>query len=506
MNNPIFEPRHNEYGRHVTSGILNSGIVQTVKVLCQFASVVVLSRLLLPSDFGLVAMASPVVGFLALFQDLGLNQATVQKSNLNHSEVNAFFWINVFGGLALTFLLFGISPIVGWYYNEPRAGYLTAAIGLLVFISGLGNQHSAILQRRMEFGTLGITGACGALTGLLAAVIWAIMFRNYWAIYVGMVVGTIIPVAGVWIASGWRPTSPQRVVGLSAMLKFGAGITSSNVSTFIARNIDNLLIGRVWGEKELGLYDRAYKLLLFPIQRIIDPMSGVMIPVLSRLTNEPDRYKSIFLRSLSQLILVTWPGIICAIIFANTVIPTLLGKNWASASPMFVPLALAGLLQVGNGLTSWLFVSQGRTGEFARWSVINAATCVASFLIGLPHGAAGVAIAYAVGEYLRTPVLWWYVTRNGPVFLRDILNVIFPHIVSASVICFVLFITKTIGLDERPWFVLICISFVAYFTYAATMALFPGGRETLRQSFGVAKRLVIHILPKLGGNNLEKDD
>lgn len=321
-----------------------------------------------------------------------------------------------------------------------------------------------------------------------------------------MVVGTIIPVAGVWIASGWRPTSPQRVVGLSAMLKFGAGITSSNVSTFIARNIDNLLIGRVWGEKELGLYDRAYKLLLFPIQRIIDPMSGVMIPVLSRLTNEPDRYKSIFLRSLSQLILVTWPGIICAIIFANTVIPTLLGKNWASASPMFVPLALAGLLQVGNGLTSWLFVSQGRTGEFARWSVINAATCVASFLIGLPHGAAGVAIAYAVGEYLRTPVLWWYVTRNGPVFLRDILNVIFPHIVSASVICFVLFITKTIGLDERPWFVLICISFVAYFTYAATMALFPGGRETLRQSFGVAKRLVIHILPKLGGNNLEKDD
>ena len=90
-----FEPRHKEIARYITSGLFNSGIVQAVQVLCQVTSVIVLSRLLPPSDFGLIAMVSPISGFVALFQDLGLSQATIQKPGLNHDEVNAFFWINV---------------------------------------------------------------------------------------------------------------------------------------------------------------------------------------------------------------------------------------------------------------------------------------------------------------------------------------------------------------------------------------------------------------------------
>src|SRR5277367_1331534 len=115
-----FEPRPQEMARHIASGIFNSGIVQTVRVLCQFGSVLILSRLLPPSDFGLIAMVGPVYGFVLLFQDLGLSQATIQKPQLNHDEVKAFFWINVGVGAALTVAICALSPLVGWYYGEPR--------------------------------------------------------------------------------------------------------------------------------------------------------------------------------------------------------------------------------------------------------------------------------------------------------------------------------------------------------------------------------------------------
>ncbi|MDP9126710.1 MAG: lipopolysaccharide biosynthesis protein [Pseudomonadota bacterium] len=496
MSKDLFEPRHKEMARHVTSGIFNSGIVQIVKTACQFASVIVLSRLLSPSDFGLIAMTGPVVGFLALFQDLGLNQATVQKPDLEHEEVNAFFWINTGAGLLLALILIAISPLVGVYYNEPRVVVLTAAVGFQVFISGLGNQQSAILQRRMEFGVLAKTGTLGAVTGLLTAIIWAMVFKNYWAIYAGSVVGTVIPIIGVWRASGWMPTRPRRVPGLGHMLSFGAGITSFNVSSFIARNTDNLLIGRSWGNNELGLYDRAYKLLLFPLQRIIDPMTGVMVPVLSRLTEEPERYRSIFVRALSQLTLATWPGIVCATVLADPMIPTLLGKNWADAVPMFVPLAFAGLLQVVNGHASWLFISQGRAGEYARFGMINAITSVISFLIGLPYGGVGVATAYSVREYLLTPFLWWYVTRTGPVQYANVIKAIVPQVVSVAVAGAALLGLKRAMPDSNPWFLLIVGGVLSYSLVALTMLLFAEGRETLKQSIGLVHRTLMHLIGK----------
>ena len=162
-----FEPRHKEMGRHITSGIVNSGVVQIVKMLCQFGSVIILSRLLPPSDFGLIAMVGPVSGFVGLFQDLGLSQATIQKAKLNHDEVNAFFWINVSLGAALTAIVVAISPLAGWYYGEPRVVALTAAMGLLILLGSLGNQPGAILMRRMEFGVLALNGVVGAASGLV---------------------------------------------------------------------------------------------------------------------------------------------------------------------------------------------------------------------------------------------------------------------------------------------------------------------------------------------------
>lgn len=487
-----FEPRHLDMARHIASGVFSAGMLQIVMVLCQFGSVIVLSRLLSPSEFGLMAMASPVFGFVTLFQDLGLSQATIQKPTLSHAEVNVFFWINVAIGAVLMVFIMAVSPLVGRYYGEPRVALLTAAMGWLMLVGALGNQPRAILTRRMEFQIQSIYGALGAICSLMASIVAAFFLKNYWALYCGMVAGSLVPTAGIWFASGWKPSAPRRISGLHDMLKFGAGITGSNIASFFSCNTDNILIGRRWGDHTLGLYDRAYKLLLFPIQRIAGPVMSTLVPVLSRLNAEPDRYRSVFLKITANLTLLAWPGIIWAIVLNDTLIPLLLGEQWKDSAMIFTPLAFAGLVQIVNNSMGYLYISQGRSGELARLSFIGAALDVSSFVIGLPYGAIGVATAYAISEYLRTPFFWWNVTRIGPIRPRHIIYVILPHVISAFASGMVLTLYRK-WVHAPPLFLLAGGLVLSYAIAVFVMLLSRSGRETLEHAWEAGQRLLLHV-------------
>lgn len=127
------------------------------------------------------------------------------------------------------------------------------------------------------------------------------------------------------------------------------------------------------------------------------------------------------------MLLVSLPGVAFMVGTSDLLIPALLGLQWAGASPIFAALGAAAFLQVLNNPTGWLFISQGRTQEYFRWGLFGSATSVASFVAGLPYGPLGVAAAYAASECARTPILWWYVTRRGPIHPRDVARTAAPH-------------------------------------------------------------------------------
>ncbi len=478
-----FEPQHADTKSNVTAGLLNTGLTQAISIIVQFASIIFLSRLLPPSDFGLLAMVSPIYGFVMLFQDVGLNQATVQRPQIGHSEINAFFWINTAVGLLLALLLAVLSPLAGWYYADGRIVTLTIAMGFLVLVSAVGNQHSAILQRRMQFRAIAIINIIGTLSSLIGALLWAYFIGGYWALYIGMLLGTSIPTIGAWVASRWRPSKPFIPPGIRDMLMFGVGITSTNVMGFFARNLDNVLIGRAWGNEQLGLYDRAYKLLMFPLQRLVGPLGGVMVPVLSRLHADPEKYRHLFTHTLGQLTFILWPGILWVLCTRGTLIPILLGKNWLGAAAVFGPLAVASFAQVINNPTGWLFITQGRSGDFARTGAITAVTSILAFILGLPYGAVGVATAYAISEYLRTPLIWWYATKSGPIGYAQIFRSLSPQLTGLAAAGVA--VTTFLSLVTNP-LVLLCGSLIlSYGIFTAAMLCSAPGRETLRQTFSV---------------------
>jgi polysaccharide transporter, PST family len=471
--------------RRAVKGAFVTSLAQLAKVIVQFGSVIVLSRLLSPADFGLLAMVAPVYGLALIFQDMGLGHATVQSAQVTPAQSNALFWLNVAAAVGLAVPLIVAAPMVGSFYADERAAGLTRGFAALIVIGALGAQHSALLTRGMRFRFLAALDTLSVLAGFLGGVALAVAFHNYWALFASYAISASVNVVGAWIGTGFVPGLPRWEASARQMVRLGAGFTSFNLFNFIVRNLDNVLIGRVWGDAALGLYDRAYRFLLFPLIQINAPLARVMLPTLARLRTDEPRYRSAYLQAVNQLLLVTQPGTVFAIATADIFIPILLGEKWRAAAPIFQWMGLAALLQPISGAANWLFISQQQSKAFAWFGAFNAAISTVAFCAGLPWGPIGVAAAYSLAQaLLRCPVMWWMATRTGPVRLVDLYGVAAMHaFASAASFTAIILVRRTITLDGIPAVTFfLCLS---YATALLVLALIPSGRTALRDSISI---------------------
>ncbi|MGK2912522.1 MAG: oligosaccharide flippase family protein, partial [Sphingobium sp.] len=232
------------------------------------------------------------------------------------------------------------------------------------------------------------------------------------------------------------------------------------------------------GAGQLGLYDWSYKLLLFPLTQITWPAARIMTPILSRLAAKPEEYRGAFTTAIYLINMAVIPGVLILISLIDIVIPVILGEKWAGVVPIFQALGFVGLVQPINSSSGWLLITQGRTKLYASIGLITAITNVTAFAIGLPHGAVGVATAYAVVELVRTPLLWYAVGRQGPVRGRWVTRVMVPQVIGGIVTALVLLISRII-LPNLLWIIVPCAVVIAYATHILITSLFPVSRNSL---------------------------
>jgi PST family polysaccharide transporter len=275
------------------------------------------------------------------------------------------------------------------------------------------------------------------------------------------------------------PGRPAGTEDQGRLIRFGAGLTGFTFANFFVRNSDNVLIGRFLGEQALGFYDRAYKLLLMPLQLVTNPLARSMVPTLSRLVDQPARYRGAFLDVVSVILAVTLPAIGAVIVVADGLVPFMLGEQWRESARIFQVLGFAGLLQPLNNPAGWLFISQGRSTHFMYWGIVSAVIVVTAISFGLQYGVYGVAVAYAASEYLRTPLLWALVGRRGPVGLRCVAGTAGPYMLAVHLAIGALWVA---GVDEiaDPLLAIAVALVASYAIVGAVVLAFPVGRRTLR--------------------------
>jgi len=431
---------------------------QGLKFFLQMGSTVVLARLLTHQDFGLIAMVTAVTGFVAMFKNMGLSMATVQRAEVNHGQISTLFWINVVLSLGVMLVIAALAPVIAWFYGEPRLTWITLVLAGAFIFGGLTVQHQALLRRQMRFGSLALIQIISMSVGILTAVIAAFYGAGYWSLVLMQLATAIASAIAVWVACGWRPGLPVRRSGVREMLAFGGNLTGFNFLNYFARNADNLLIGKFCGSGPLGLYSKAYGLLMLPLRQIKGPISAVAVPALSRLQDDPEQYRRYYYRAISTIAFITMPLVAVLAALSDEIIRIVLGSQWTDAAIIFKVLAFAAFFQPIWSALGWIFVSLGQTKRMMRWGLAMVPLIVLSFVIGLPWGGLGVATSYTVC-YLSLILVpsFWYAYRYSPVNLTGLFRSIrCPLVLGLCVYCAMEFMCHYVAVDSLVLTVVYC--------------------------------------------------
>jgi PST family polysaccharide transporter len=405
----------------------------------------ILSRLLSSPDYGLIAMVATLTAFLQVFADMGLSWAALQRRELSLGQINNLFWINTAAGTTLAILCAIAAPLVAMFYGRPELTAITLVLGLSYVLSGLTAQPNAMLVRQMKFKAIAIIETCAALSGGLAAVGVAFEHGGYWALVAQVLVAQATRLCLIFAVTKFVPGRPQRSVGTIDMLKFGGFLTARDVVVYFARNLDNVLIGRLWGAQELGYYSRAYFMMSWPMNLTTVSMNRVIISSLSLLQDDLERAGRAYRQAVRLVGFLSFPMAMGLAVAAPEVVRLFFGQTWSPVVPMLFWLSITSVFQPLYGTQSWLFVSSGQGRAAFLQSTGISAVLVCGFIVGVHWGGVGVSAVYAIlMTFVITIPSLYFAHRSVGLALAPTLKPLIPMLLAASLMAAAAYVTGRI--------------------------------------------------------------
>jgi PST family polysaccharide transporter len=405
-------------GRTTARGAAVTLAGQLTQVVLQFASVVVLARLLDPRQYGLYATVLVLVGVGEIFRDFGLSSAAVQAKLLTRLQRDNLFWINTALGVVLCLLTVAAAPLVAAVFDQHALLAITQVLGLTFVVNGAATQFRAGLNRDLRFGRLALSDLIGQVVGLTVAVVAAALGAGYWAL-VASQLAQVTTIALLLIAfARWLPRLPRRAVPMRAFLRFGWHLVVVQVIDYVGNTMDSALIALRFGPAAVGEYNRAFQLVTNPLNQFRTPATTVALPVLARLRDDVDRANDYLRRGQLAMGYTAIPALALAIGCAAPLVQIVLGSTWTGVTPIFAWLAAASILQLLAFVGYWAYLARGLTAQLLRYTLVAFALRAVGVGVGSIWGVTGVAGGYALVHLVEWPLSLWWISRYTPMPLR----------------------------------------------------------------------------------------
>lgn len=408
-------------GQRTIRGVLVTVGGQWSKTLLQLGSTVLLARMLAPDDFGLLAMVAAIVGLAELVRDFGLSGAIVQAKEIGDRLWSSLLWLSVALGAALMLLVAAAAPFIAALYGEPRLILITLVLSPALLINGICTPLQTKLQRDLRFTLLAKLEVSTMLLSVGVAIAGAALGWGVWSLVAMNAAGALYRlVVLVWCA---KPHfGPPRISGsVFPFLTSGGSIFGSQLLNYAARNVDNVVVGSFLGPAVLGYYSRAYSLLIMPLSQINGPLSRVALPVLSRLQDQPDRFRRYISASLLVISYVSLPAFAVLAGVAFPLVELLLGPKWSPTAAIFQLLAIAGLAQPLSSAVGWLFISLNRMHQQLLYSLVAQPLLIGSYFAGMwLGGVQGLALLYSLTSVALLVPSFYFAIRGTFVGWRDV--------------------------------------------------------------------------------------
>jgi O-antigen/teichoic acid export membrane protein len=348
-----------------------SAYASIVGILVQFVQLIVLARLLEPSDFGLMAIVAAVLAFAQMYLDVGVGYVIVQRQYIDPDHLSSLYWLNIVVGTLLFLLVTIATPALAAAFHQPRLYSLFPAVASLFFIGSFGLQFQFLLQKTLCFKELALVDIAASLGSAIAAIIAAHENLGVYSLVIGQVVATIISTTA-YVSIGlsrWRPQFRFRHSDFKAYFSFGLYQLAERTLNLMSSRVDQLLIGAALGSDSLGYYSFAWSLIIQPVNRINPILTRVALPILSAMQDDKPRSRRAYLQLLRILSSVNAPLFAGLVVVAPTLIPLVYGDKWSSAIPLIQILAGVGFLRAITNPMGILLLSRGRADLGFVWTL-----------------------------------------------------------------------------------------------------------------------------------------
>jgi len=404
---------------------------QAVVFVVQMVATVVLARLLTPTDFGVVTMVTTFSLLLTSFGQNGYTEAVLQREKMDHSLASNLFWINLGVGLVMTVGFAGAGTLLAKFYGDPRVANVAIGMSLSIFISSTSVVHLALLKRALRFSVTSANDIVAGIVSMAATIALAWAGKGYWALVAGVVIRLAIQSIGAWYLCRWMPSFPRRVDGTGAVVRFALNVYGRFSLNYAARNTDNLLVGWRFGSGSLGFYKKAYDLFVLPANQLLNPVSEVVLSTLSRLAPGSLQYRRYFLNGVSILAFVGM-GIGAGLTLeGKDFIRLLLGRGWEQSGQIFTFFGPGVGIMLIYGTTGLLHLSIGRADRWFRWVVVEFTVTGLLFLIGLPWGAVGIAVAWTASFWILAIPAFWYAGKPINLGIAPVVAAVWRYVLAS---------------------------------------------------------------------------
>lgn len=409
-----------------TNGVLWSAVERFSVQGIQFMLSIIIARLLLPSDYGLIAMLSIFLAVAQTFVDSGFSNALIQKKNSTEIDFSTVFYFNIAIGLFLYLVFYISSPYIALFYSEPQLCLITKIVGLGVVINSFGVVQRAKFSIALNFRLQAIASLAAVTISGLVGVYLAYHKYGAWALVVQNLLNNFLNVSLLWILSKWRPLWCFSWDSFNGLFTYGSKLLVSGLLHTLYTNLYSLAIGKKMSSGDLGLYNRAFTLASFPAGNITDVMHKAMFPVLCSIQDNEEELENYFMRYIRSVCFIVFPLMIGLAVLAQPFVEVVLTDRWLEIVPILQILSFAYMWDPVMRINNHFLYVKGRTDYTLKAEVLKKIIAFSILLLTISLGLYALALGIVVYSLIDIFIITRYTRKISNVTLTNEMKRLFP--------------------------------------------------------------------------------
>ena len=366
-------------------------------------SVIILARILVPEDFGIVAKASMIASFLELITIFGLEAALIQNQSATAKHYDTVWTIHVFRGTFIAAILAIVASPASKFFREEALGDIMFVYALAALLRGFINVGTVDFLKNLQFQKDFKFNLYGKLAGFTVTMIVAVIWRSYWAFVIGALAAAVTTLTASFAMSEYRPRFSLEK--WRPLFNFSKWVFTAGLIQALSVKLDTFILSRFSTTESVGEYTVANEISGVASTELAMPIARATMPGLAKLNDDQEKFRATYTASLLVLLFIAVPTGVGISAVAEPITALVLGEKWADAAPLIEILALFGVARAVFAVSKSAYVSSGRVDVFAKLSIVNLTLRVvllgAGFYMGGVIGLAwGVLISAVIQMFL----------------------------------------------------------------------------------------------------------